>query len=310
MIRYVIKRLLLMIPIILGVVFIIFFILNVIPGDPASLILGNFVPLEAKIRLNEELGIYRPLLVRYVDYVYNAVQGNFGNSWRTGTPAFTEIFARFPTTIRLALFSIILAVAIGVPLGILAAVKQHTWMDSVASVSAMFLSSIPSFWMGLLAVLLFSLRMGLLPSNGADSWRHFVLPVVTLALPAAADFLRLTRSTMLEVIRQDYVRTARAKGASKRLVVWRHALGNALLPIVTVAAMYFGGLLGGVVITEQVFAMPGIGTLTINAIRSQDTPQVMAAVVLLATIFCVIMLIVDLLYAFIDPRVRARYSKG
>jgi len=310
MLKYVIKRLLLMIPILLGVMFIIFFIMNIIPGDPASLMLGDFVPWEAKRALNEELGMYRPFLVRFGDYAFHAVQGDFGNSWRTHTPVFSEIFARFPTTIELAVGAIIMAVSIGVPLGVLAAVKQYTMADSIGSISAMFLSSIPSFWLGLLSILLFALQLRLLPSNGADSFRHFILPTVTLALPAAADFLRLTRSTMLEVIRQDYVRTARAKGASKRAVIWRHALRNALLPIVTIAVMYFGGLLGGVVITESVFAMPGVGTLTVNAIRSKDTPQVMAAVMLMATIFCALMLVVDLLYAFIDPRVRARYSKG
>ena len=310
MVKYVIKRLFLMIPILLGVMFIIFFIMNIIPGDPASMILGDFVPWEAKRALNEELGMYRPFFIRFGDYAIHAVQGDFGLSWRTNTPVYTEIFARFPTTIKLAAGAMALAVAIGVPLGVLAAVKQYTLADSIGSLSAMFLSSIPSFWLGLLAILLFALQLRLLPSNGADTFKHFILPTVTLALPGAADFLRLTRSTMLEVIRQDYVRTARAKGASKRAVIWRHALRNALLPIVTIAVMYFGSLLGGVVITETVYAMPGVGTLTVNAIRSKDTPQVMAAVMLLATIFCVLMLIVDLLYAFIDPRVRARYSKG
>jgi peptide/nickel transport system permease protein len=173
----------------------------------------------------------------------------------------------------------------------------------------MFLSSIPAFWLGLLSVLLFALKLGWLPSNGAETLRNFVLPVVTLALPAAAELMRLTRSTMLETIRQDYIRTARAKGASERIVIWGHALGNALLPIVTVATMYFGGLLGGSVITESVFAMPGVGTLAIESIRMKDSPQVMASVLLMATVFCMLNLIVDLLYAFIDPRVKARYSK-
>ena len=244
-----------------------------------------------------------------MDYVWNALHGNFGLSYRTRTPVFTEIFSRFPTTMKLAAGAMLLSVAIGVPLGILSAVKQYSALDVINSVTAMFFSSIPAFWLGLLSILLFALKLGWLPSNGADSVKSFILPIVTLALPGAAEILRLTRSTMLEVIRQDYIRTARAKGASSMVVIWKHALKNALLPVITVAGMHFGALLGGSVITESVFAMPGVGTLAIDAIRSKDTPQVMAAVLMLAALFCIIMLIVDLLYAFIDPRIRSRYSK-
>lgn len=285
--KYVIKRLLLLIPILLGVSFIIFTIMNMIPGDVASLVLGDNAPLSARQELTRELGLDKPFWLRYVDYVWNAVHGNFGLSYRTRTPVFTEIFSRFPTTMKLAAGAMLLSVAIGVPLGILSAVKQYSALDVINSVTAMFFSSIPAFWLGLLSI----------------------LPIVTLALPGAAEILRLTRSTMLEVIRQDYIRTARAKGASSMVVIWKHALKNALLPVITVAGMHFGALLGGSVITESVFAMPGVGTLAIDAIRSKDTPQVMAAVLMLAALFCIIMLIVDLLYAFIDPRIRSRYSK-
>lgn len=203
----------------------------------------------------------------------------------------------------------LLAVLLGVPLGILSAVKQYSFLDVLNSVVAMFLSAIPAFWLGLLSILLFALKLRLLPSDGADTASAFILPIVTLALPGAAELLRLTRSTMLEIIRQDYIRTARAKGASERIVIWRHALRNATLPIITVAGMYFGSLLGGSVITESVFSMPGVGSLTITAIRSKDIPQVMACVLLMAALFCLIMLLVDLLYAFLDPRIRARYTK-
>ena len=198
---------------------------------------------------------------------------------------------------------------LGVPLGILSAVKQYSFLDVLNSVVAMFLSAITAFWLGLLSILLFALKLRLLPSDGADTASAFILPIVTLALPGAAELLRLTRSTMLEIIRQDYIRTARAKGASERIVIWRHALRNATLPIITVAGMYFGSLLGGSVITESVFSMPGVGSLTITAIRSKDIPQVMACVLLMAALFCLIMLLVDLLYAFLDPRIRARYTK-
>ena len=303
--KYVIKRLLLLIPILLGVSFIIFTIMNMIPGDVASLVLGDNAPLSARQELTRELGLDKPFWLRYVDYVWNAVHGNFGLSYRTRTPVFTEIFSRFPTTMKLAAGAMLLSVAIGVPLGILSAVKQYSALDVINSVTAMFFSSIPAFWLGLLSILLFALKLGWLPSNGADTMKSFILPIVTLAL----EILRLTRSTMLEVIRQDYIRTARAKGASSMVVIWKHALKNALLPVITVAGMHFGALLGGSVITESVFAMPGVGTLAIDAIRSKDTPQVMAAVLMLAALFCIIMLIVDLLYAFIDPRIRSRYSK-
>lgn len=306
--KYILKRLVMMIPIILGITFIIFSIMNMIPGDTATLILGDNAPQEAREQLEEELGLSQPFLLRYVNYVADAVQGDFGDSYRTRTPVFEEIFQRFPTTLKLAAGAMLLAVLIGIPLGIISAVKQYSLLDALSSVSAMFLSSIPAFWLGLLSILLFSLKLGLLPSNGADTAASFVLPVVTLSLPGAAEILRLTRSTMLEVIRQDYIRTARAKGATERTIIWRHALKNALLPIITVAGMHFGALLGGSMITESVFAMPGVGTLAIEAIRSKDTPQVMASVLLMAVVFCFIMLLVDLLYAFIDPRIRARYK--
>lgn len=308
MAKYILKRLLMMIPIILGITFIIFTIMDMIPGDTATVILGDNAPQEAREQLEEELGLNRPFLVRYADYVVNALQGDFRDSYRTHMPVFDEIFQRFPTTLKLAVGAMLLAVALGVPLGIISAVKQYSLTDALSSVGAMLLASVPAFWLGLLSMLLFSLKLGWLPSNGADSAKSFILPIITLSLPGAAEILRLTRSTMLEVIRQDYIRTAQAKGATERTIIWRHALKNALLPIITVAGMHFGALLGGSMITESVFAMPGVGTLAIDAIRSKDTPQVMASVLLLAVVFCVIMLLVDLLYAFIDPRIRARYK--
>ena len=306
--KYILKRLLLMIPILLGITFIIFSIMNMIPGDTATTILGDNAPKEAREQLEEELGLNRPFLVRYGSYVVNALHGDFGQSYRTRANVFDEIFQRFPTTLKLASGAMVLAVLIGIPLGILSAVKQYSLVDALSSVSAMLLASVPAFWLGMLAILLFSLKLRWLPSNGNESFRHFILPVITLSLPGAAEILRLTRSTMLEVIRQDYIRTARAKGAAGRTIIWKHALKNALLPIITVAGMHFGALLGGSMITESVFAMSGVGTLAIEAIRSKDTPQVMASVLLLAVVFCFIMLLVDILYAFIDPRIRARYK--
>lgn len=309
MYKYVGKRLILLIPILLGVTFIVFLIMSLTPGDPGRLILGQKAPQEAVDALNHELGFDKPFLVRYVNYIKNAVTGDFGNSYRTKRPVFNEIFSRFPTTLKLAIFSIITAVILGIPLGILSAIKQYSGIDVISTVTAMFMAAIPGFWLGLMMIILFSLKLGWLPSNGIGSAAHFVMPTITLAVPSAAGILRLTRTTMLETIRQDYIRTVRAKGAPERIVIWKHALKNALLPVITVVGMNFGYLLGGTILIESVFSMPGLGTLMINAIRMKDIPQVMATVIFLAAMFCIIMLLVDILYAYIDPRIRARYVK-
>lgn len=309
MYRYIGKRLMLLVPILLGVTFIVFSIMSLTPGDPGRLILGQQAPPEAVEQLNHELGFDKPFLIRFANYVKNAVQGDFGRSYRTDKPVFEEIFLRFPTSLKLALFGVLSSVIIGIPLGILSAVKQYSAVDVLSTISAMFMASIPGFWLGLMMILLFSLKLGWLPSNGAGSIAHFVMPTITLAVPSAAGILRLTRSTMLETIRQDYIRTARAKGAAERTIIWKHSLKNALLPVITVVGMNFGFLLGGTILTEAVYSMPGIGTLMITAIRMKDIPQVMAAVIFLAALFCIIMLVVDLIYAYIDPRIRARYVK-
>lgn len=309
MYKYILKRLLIVIPVLLGVTFIVFTIMYFTPGDPVTLILGQDAPMEAKEQLREELGLNKPFIERYLSFVGNAFKGDFGYSYRTGSPVFREIFSRFPTTLKLAIYSIILATMIGVPIGILSAVKQYSYLDLISSVSAMFLAAIPGFWLGLMMILLFSLKLGWLPSNGIESFASYILPTISLALPTAAQVLRLTRSAMLETIRQDYIRTARAKGATEKIVIWKHALINALLPVVTIIGMHFGALLGGTVITESVYAIPGVGTLVINSIRTKDTPQVLAAVTLLSALFCFIMLSVDILYAYIDPRIKARYTK-
>lgn len=309
MYKYILKRLLIVIPVLLGVTFIVFGIMYITPGDPVTLILGQDATKEAQEELRQELGLDQPFLKRYVSFITNALKGDFGNSYRTGRPVFKEIFFRFPTTFKLAVFSIILATMIGVPLGILSAVKQYSTLDIISSVSAMFLAAIPGFWLGLMMILLFSLKLGWLPSNGIDSLSSYILPTVSLALPSAAQILRLTRSAMLEAIRQDYIRTARAKGATEKVVIWKHALKNALLPVVTIIGMHFGVLLGGTVIAETVYAIPGLGTLVVTAIRMKDTPQVIAVVMLLSTLFCFIMLSIDILYAYIDPRIKARYTK-
>lgn len=310
MYKYVIKRLLFTIPVLLGVTFIVFTIMALTPGDPGRLILGQTARQEAVDQLNHELGYDQPFFTRFFNYIKDIVtKFDFGVSYRTQQPVFDEIWARFPFTLRLAVFSIIFSSLIGVSLGILSAVKQYTFIDTFSTVMAMFFAAIPGFWLGMMLIYFFSYKIPIFPTHGADSWDGFVLPIITLTLGGAASLLRLTRSTMLETIRADYIRTARAKGASQKIVIWRHALKNALLPIITVLGMQFGGLLGGAVITETVFAIPGLGMHIVTAIRQKDVPVVMSGTLFLAALFCIIMLLVDLLYAFIDPRIRAKYSR-
>lgn len=305
--EFITRRVLLIIPILLGISFIIFGIMSMTPGSPAMMILGENAPESAINELNETLGFNRPFIVRYVDYVSDAVRGDFGNSYRTGRPVVSEIVPKFLITLRIATFGIIVSLLIGIPIGILSAVRQYSKLDMAATVSAMVMASIPGFWLGLMLILLFALQLGWFPSNGTGTWKHFVLPVFTLSLPVAANLMRLTRTTMLETIRQDYIRMARAKGATENAVIWSHALKNALLPVVTVLGLNFGGLLGGAIIAEQVFGINGLGTLTITSIRSKDIPQVMGTVLFFATTFMFIMLAVDILYTFIDPRVKSRF---
>jgi len=310
MYRYVLNRLFLTIPVLIGAAFLVFAIMSLTPGDPGTLILGMTADREDIAALNAQLGYDKPFLMRFFNYLKDIIlHFDFGDSYRTRTPVFDEILARFPNTFYLATASMILSSILGISLGILSAVMQYSWIDNLFTMLAMFFAAIPGFWFGLMLMLIFSLRLGWLPSNGVDTWKHFVLPTVTLSLGGAAGLLRLTRSTMLETVRQDYIRTARSKGATERIVIWKHALKNALLPVITSLGMNFGASLGGAIITEMVFGMPGLGTYIVTSIRQKDVPAVLAATLLLAALFCIIMLIVDILYAFIDPRIKAKYAR-
>lgn len=308
MYKYVMKRLLLLIPILLGVVLIVFTIMNMTPGDPGRQLLGMSASQEAVDALNESLGYNDPFLVRLFNYLKSLLRLDFGNSYRTNQPVFEEIMTRFPVTLKLAVGSMIMTVLIGIPLGVLSAVKQYSKLDMISSFTALLLAAVPSFWLALLMTLMFALHLGWLPPSGIGSFRHYVMPVLTQAIVCAASTLRMTRSTMLESIRQDYVRTARGKGASEARVIWGHAIKNAMLPVITSLGMTFGSMLGGTIVVEQVFGMPGLGSLVITSITTKDIPQTMAVTIFLAALFSVIMLVVDILYAFIDPRVKARYT--
>lgn len=309
MYKYVIKRLLFTIPVLFGAVFLVFTIMYLTPGDPGSLILGMTAKQADIDALNHALGVDQPFFIQFFNYIKGIVtEFNFGTSYRTGLPVFNEIMARFPTTFWLALWSIAISGVVGIVLGIVSAVKQYSVLDNFLTTLSMLLSAMPGFWLGLMLMLLFSLKLGLLPSNGLDSWAGYILPVTTLALGNVAYNIRLTHSTMLETIRQDYIRTARSKGAPEKIVIFRHALKNALLPVLTSIGMGFGASLGGAVIVETVFGLPGLGMLIVNSIRQKDTPMVMAATLFLAVLFCLVMLVVDVLYAYVDPRLKAKYK--
>lgn len=307
--KYIIKRLIDMFPIILGVTFIVFLIMALTPGDPGRLILGMNAKQNDVDALNHELGLDKPFLVRYVDYVKNCIKGDFGFSYRSRRPVFEEIYANFHYTVILAVCGTIFSYLIGLPLGILSAVKQYSFIDISVTVMAMIFASIPDFWLALMMILLFSLRLGWLPPSGVDSVLSFIMPIIVISLPSAAITSRLTRTTMLECIRQDYVRTARAKGVPDKVVIWKHAFMNAMLPLLVIMITSFGLSLGGTVLIETVFSIPGIGYLVIDSIRQKDIPVVMASTIFLGVIYSFFVLIADLVIAYIDPRVKSVYLK-
>lgn len=311
MVKYTVKRLLILIPILFGVAFIIFTIMDFTPGDPAIRILGPESSIEAREQLREELGLNLPFWERFFDYVKGIItELDFGNSYRTGNPVFKDIFDRLPVSLTVAFLGMILATVMGLPLGVYSAVKQYSKSDSFLRVASTILVAMPTFWLAMLLILVFSLYLPWLPSGGITyGWTSYILPTITVGVPYGSKILRMTRSTMLEEIRQDYVRTARAKGLPENKVVYKHTLKNALLPVITTIGSSFGAILGGSVIAESVFNLPGLGTLIVLSIEAKDTPCVLASVLLLAFFFAIIMLIVDLVYAFIDPRIKAKYGK-
>lgn len=308
MYKYILKRLLMMIPIILGVTFVIFFMTYITPGDPAQLALGEAAPPAAVEALREEMGLNDPFLVRYVTYVVNMVQGDLGNSFVTRRGVVDEIADRFPTTLMLAFYGTILSILIGIPLGIISATKQYSIFDNAATSAGLLGVSIPNFWLGLMLIILFSINLGWLPPSGLEEPAAWILPVITLGTGSAAMVMRITRSSMLEVIRQDYIRTARAKGQKESVIIWKHALRNALIPVVTAVGLDFGFLLGGAVLTESIYALPGLGRFMVDSIRTRDFPIIQGGVLFLAIVFSLVNLLVDILYAYIDPRIKSQYK--
>lgn len=306
--KYVLKRLVGMIPMLALIILIVFYILNITPGNPAIIILGKDAAPEAIEALEEDLGLNEPFLERYVDYLKGVLHMDFGESYRSGEPVFDVLLPKFPTTLTLAIFSVILTALIGIPLGILSAVRQYSKLDMGLTVSSLILASVPGFWLSLMMVLFFSVILGILPSTGYTTWQHYVMPVLSISLPAAAYQARITRNQMLETMRQDYIRTAKAKGADKQRIIWKHALKNTLMPVVTTLGMRFATMLGGSMITELIFGLPGIGNEILNAISMKDTPIILGSTIFLGALFMIIMLLVDIIYAYIDPRTRAQFK--
>ncbi|HNS63377.1 MAG TPA: ABC transporter permease [Anaerolineaceae bacterium] len=304
MIKYIIKRLIMMIPVMLGITLLVFTIMSLSPGDPGTLILGPMATQEEIDAKNQELGFYDPFFVKYFDFVINAVQGDLGTSWYNNQPVTREIMNRFPVTFKLTIYSILLTVIVSIPLGTIAALKQYSIIDNVSMLLALFLASMPVFWLGLMLIIIFALNLDILPATGNENWKNFILPTIALAGSVIAVISRMTRVTMIEVLHMDYIRTARAKGATEGRVVRKHAIQNTLIPVVTVLGVNLGIMLGGTVLIEQVFGMAGIGTLMINAIRTKDIPLVMGSVTFLALCFSIINLLVDISYGFIDPRIK------
>ena len=298
-----------MIPVLIGVVTVAFLLNQMMPGDPARQLVGDNATDEVYQAKREELGLNKPLIVQYGDYLIGLVtKGDLGTSYVTKQPVLKEILVRMPTTMILAGLSMCLSVVLGVTLGVLAA----TWQNSIVDYSSTLLSllgvSMPNFWQGLLNIIIFAIYLGWFPVSGFYGPQYWVLPVLTIGTSSLATITRTTRSSMLEVIRKDYIRTARAKGQTEMNVIIRHALKNALIPIITVAGLQFGGLLGGAVLTESVFAIPGVGKFMLDAISQRNYPVIMGGVLLLAAIYSVVNLIVDVIYSFADPRIKSQYQ--
>jgi peptide/nickel transport system permease protein len=305
MTTYFTRRLLQSLVVLLGVSFVVFFILH-LTGDPALVLLPPDASPEDVRRFREVMGFNDPFFVQYGRFLAGALRGDFGQSIRHGESAFHLVVERLPATFELAGAALLIALALAIPAGIVSAVRRNSLLDYVSTVVALLGQSMPTFWLGIMLILLFSVQFHLLPSSGRGTLEHLVLPAVTLGLFTTARITRLTRSGMLEVLGQDYIRTARAKGVSDPPVVWKHALKNAAIPIVTIVGIELGTLLGGSVITETIFAWPGVGRLSLQAIANRDYPVVQAAVFLLATTFVIVNLMVDVVYTYLDPRIRLR----
>ena len=308
--RYIFKRILMMIPVVLGVIFIVFTMLYFTPGDPAKMILGYTARPEEVEALREELGLNDPFFVQFGNYIKGLVlHGDLGTSFTTGKSVTDEIVSRFPTTLLLAILGVLVSTTLGIITGIISAIKQYSLFDYCATIFGFLGVSMPSFWLGLILIIVFSVNLKWLPPSGFSTPLHWILPAITIGMGSAAIVMRMTRSSMLEVIRQDYIRTAKAKGLSNNKIIFKHALRNALIPVITVVGLQFGNLLGGALVAETIFSIPGIGKLMVDAIKERNYSMVEGGVLFIALAFSFSNLLVDVLYSFIDPRIRSQYKR-
>lgn len=312
MTQYILRRFLWAIPVLLGASFLVFWSIRWVPGDPAIAIAGELATPELVEKVRAELGLDQPLPVQYAIYLGRMIRGDMGTSVRSGLPVFDEIRIRLPRTLQLTFFSLLFAALIGIPIGVLSATRANTWIDALSMIFALLGVSMPIFWLGLMLIVFFALTLPswlglnqpILPPTGAGTWQHLVMPTIALAANSMAIQARMTRASMLEVLRSDYIRTARAKGVPEFSVVYNHGLRNALIPIVTVIGLQFGTLLGGAVLTETVFAWPGIGRLLVDSISYRDYPMIQGTVLVITVGFVLVNILVDVLYAYLDPRIR------
>jgi len=307
LIGFVVHRLIQSVPVLLGVALFTFLMLRVLPGDPALYIAGPEATAERVQEIRVQLGLDRPLHEQLLRFLFDLLQGNLGLSTRTGRPVVLEVLDRLPFTLALAVVAEAIAIVLGITAGIFAAVRQGTIISNVVTVVSLFGVSMPVYWQGLMLILIFSVTFRLLPAGGTGTPAHFVMPSMVLAFLLMANVMRIAKASMLEVLNQNYVRTARAKGLRERLVIYRHALRNALIPVLTISGLQFGSLLGGAVLTETVFAWPGMGRLIVDSILARDYPLVQGAILIFALLFVIVNIAIDVLYAYIDPRVREAF---
>lgn len=308
MLKYIGKRLLALIPTLLVITIVVQLFIVITPGDPARMMAGTQVSEEEVEALREEMGLNDPFIVRYANYMKSLFAGDFGISYRTKNSVIKDILNRFPYTLLLVFLSMSLSVLIGIPVGIYAATHQYTWKDKASIFLSLFFVSMPAFWFALLLVQWFCVKWKLLPVAGVDNWTGWILPSITTSLCYAASIARQMRSNMLEVIRQDYIVTARAKGQTEGKVLYSHALQNAIIPIIMTIGSLFGMAMGGSLVTEVIFGIPGLGSYTIDALNSRDYPVIQTNVLFLSTLFCIILLLTDIAFAIADPRIRAQYT--
>ncbi|MCK4259187.1 MAG: ABC transporter permease [Halanaerobiales bacterium] len=304
MTNYIIKRLLQMIPVVIGVSLIVFSLMHLTPGDPVQIMLGEYAQQSEIDQVRDVLGLNDPIYVQYFRFIGGAIHGDFGDSLYFRKPVMELISARLGYTLTLSVVGMIISYLIAFPVGIISAVKQNTWVDDLGMVGALLGVSMPNFWLGMMLILLFSLKLGWLPASGVGTWKHLILPAVTVGTSGAALTTRLVRSSMLEVIRKDFVRTARAKGLSEKVVIYKHALRNALIPVITIIGLRLGFILGGAVITETIFGRPGVGRLMVDSIFRRDYLVVQGVTLIIAFSILMANLVIDLTYSFIDPRIR------